>query len=249
MEFSIDVHTTLEGEITIEDFSREYNQYLPEDQEVVTSYDYYKYSESATINSVIKVGVKDMILLDILVNEHKIDETLDSCTFRVTEDGYYVVDHIILPTVKWYEHCVKFNQDYLEYYETIYVTDGDKVFKTVEEELVECSMKEILERNIEGTTIKKCRIDVFHTGNLQQCYINRCKEIFNEMLNQCAPNDYDGDVYARDFIWMTLNIIDYLVGFKQFLEAERIMDVFRSCGGFCNMYQNPRHKHVGCGCT
>ena len=55
MEFSIDIHTQINGEITIEDFSKEYGQYIDEDLEVVTSYDFYKYSESATLNTIIKV--------------------------------------------------------------------------------------------------------------------------------------------------------------------------------------------------
>jgi hypothetical protein len=71
-----------------------------------------------------------------------------------------------------------------------------------------------MERNIEGTTIKKCRVDVFFTGHLQECYINYCKKVFNAFLNKCQSNNYNSDVYARDFIWMTLNIIDYLIGFK-----------------------------------
>ena len=245
MEFSIDIHTTLDGEITIEDFAKEYDQYLPEEVETVITYDKYKYSESSTINSVIKVGIKDMLLLDILVNEHK--EDLDSCTFNVTEDGYYAIDHIVLPNMKWWNNIT---ENIKAYYETIYVTDAEKVYKIVDNQPVECTMKEILERNIEGTTIKKCRIDVFFTGNLQQCYINNCKEIFNILLNQCAPKDkYDQNTYARDFVWMTLNIIDYLVGFKQFMEAERIMENFCHCGGFCNLYQHPGHKHIGCGCA
>jgi hypothetical protein len=44
MEFSIDIHTELNGDILIEDYSKEYGQYLDEDMDVVTSYDYYKYS-------------------------------------------------------------------------------------------------------------------------------------------------------------------------------------------------------------
>ena len=246
MEFSVDIHTTIEGEITIEDFAKEYDQYLPEDIEVVTSCDDYKYSESSTINSVIKVGIKDMLLLDILVNEHT--EDLDSCTFNVTEDGYYAIDHIILPNMKWWRNI---KEECLKQYETIYITDAEKVYKIIDNQPVECTMKEILERNIEGTTIKKCRIDVFFTGNLQQCYINRCKSIFNNLLNQCAPNShsYDDNIYARDFVWMTLNIVDYLVGFKQFMEAERIVEMFRTCGGFCDLYSHPGHKHIGCGCS
>ena len=46
---------------------------------------------------------------------------------------------------------------------------------------------------------------------------------------------------------MTLNIIDYLIGFKQFMEAERLLAMFRTCGGFCD--NNHEHKHIGCGCS
>jgi hypothetical protein len=31
MEFSIDIHTGLNGKVTIEDYSNEYDQYFPED--------------------------------------------------------------------------------------------------------------------------------------------------------------------------------------------------------------------------
>ena len=88
MEFSIDIHTQINGEIIIEDFSKEYGQYIDEDLEVVTSYDSYKYSESATLNTIIKVSIGDATLIDVLLNDHT--EDLDSCIFKVKEDGYYV---------------------------------------------------------------------------------------------------------------------------------------------------------------
>ena len=47
------------------------------------------------------------------------------------------------------------SEEYKEYYDTIYVTDGKKIYKVVNNSLEECSAKEIMERNIEGTTIKK----------------------------------------------------------------------------------------------
>lgn len=170
MEFSIDVHTNITGGIVIEDFSREYGQYINEDLEVVTSYDSYKYSESATLNCITKVSMNKIALIDVLLNEHT--EELDSCIFKVNQDGYYVIDHIILPTIDWLENS---SDEYLQYYETIYVTDTEKVYKLTDNVLKECSIKEIMERNIEGTTIKKCKIDVFFTGHLQECYINYCK--------------------------------------------------------------------------
>jgi hypothetical protein len=209
MEFNIDVHTNLNGEITIEDYSKEYNQYFDEDLEVVTSYDSYKYSQSATINSVLKLSMDKAVLIDVLLNKHT--EDLDSATFKIKEDGYYVVNHFVLPTKEWYENA---SDEYKEYYESIYFVDDEKIFKVVDGEIEEVSIKEVLERNIEGTTIKKCKVDVFYTGHLQQCYINYCKRLFDNLLNQCSSTKNSDDIFARDFIWMTLNVIDYLIGFK-----------------------------------
>lgn len=242
MEFNIDVHSQLTGEITIEDFSKEYDQYIAEDVEVVASYNSYKYSESATLNTILKVSLNKASLIDVLLNSHEGDDT---CTFKAKDDGYYVINHIILPNLKWYKNA---SDEYKQYYETIYVTDGEKVYKESDGELEECTIKEILERNIEGTTIKKCKVDVFFTGNLQQCYINYCKRIFDSLLNKCQSDGNDYDIYARDFIWMTLNIIDYLIGFKQFMEAERLLSMFKTCGGFCESSNNG-HKRIGCGCS
>lgn len=244
MEFSIDIHTHINGEIVIEDFSKEYGQYIDEELEVVTSYDSYKYSESATLNTIIKVGINEATLIDVLLNDHT--EDIDSCTFNVKKDGYYTVDHLIIPNLKWLENA---SDEYLNYYETIYVTDGQKLYKVIDGNLEECTVKEILERNIEGTTIKKCKIDVFFTGNLQQCYINYCKKIFDSFLNKCQPKEHDDNIYARDFIWMTLNVLDYLIGFKQFLEAERILSAFKTCGGFCEKPSKNFKPNISCGCS
>ena len=59
MEFSIDVNTKVTGEVTIDDYSKEYGQYIKEDLEVVASYDSYKYSESSTLNTIIKVRINE----------------------------------------------------------------------------------------------------------------------------------------------------------------------------------------------
>ena len=243
MEFSIDIHTRITGEIIIEDYSKEYGQYIDENLEVVTSYDSYKYSQCATINCITKVNIGCPELIDVTINKHT--EQLDSCMCRVTKDGYYVVDHIILPTIDWLRSA---SDEYKQYYETIYVTDYKKIYKLVEGNLEECSIEELMERNVEGTTIKKCKVEVFFTGHLQECYINHCKQLYNNLLNKCQPQDVD--TYARDFIWMTLNIIDYLIGFKQFMEAERILTTFQTCGGFCNDKKlHGRKSGSYCGCS
>lgn len=231
MEFSIDVHTSPNGEIIVEDFSKEYGQYIKEDVTVMDAYDDYKYSESMSLNVIIKVGMKESTLLDVLLDKH--DSDVDSVTFNVTDDGYYTVDHMILPNLTWWKNA---SDEYKAYYSTIYLTDGEKLYKVVDNTLEECTVKEIIERNIEGTTIKKCRVDVFYTFNLRNTYINACKEVFDTILTSCNKCD----TYMRDLLLITLNIIEYLVEFKQFMEAERILESFQKCN---------RNTPISCGCS
>lgn len=244
MEFSIDIHTHPDGKIVIEDFAKEYGQYLDEDiEDVVSSYDLYKYSESASLNTIIKVGIDEATLMDVLLNDHTTD--IDLCEFKVAKDGYYVIDHIVLPNLTWYNNA---SDDYKQYYDTIYIINEGKIYKELKGELVECTVKEVLERNNEGTTIKKCKVNVFFTGNLQQCYINYCKKLFNSQLNKCNSISSE-DTYARDFIWMTLNVIEYLIDFGQFMEAERILNTFTACNGFCSGNNTKLQSGCGCGCS
>jgi hypothetical protein len=100
--------------------------------------------------------------------------------FKVKKDGYYNVNHIILPTLKWFtETYQKQSEDYRKGFQNIYIIGHDnKLYKYVQDKFVECTIKEIIERNHEGTTIKKCIIDVFYTGFLQLCYINYCRKLF-----------------------------------------------------------------------
>ena len=64
----------------------------------------------------------------------------------------------------WWQNS---SDEYKAYYENIYLTDNEKIYKIVDGEFEECTVREIMERNITGTTIKKCKIKLFFTGNLQ----------------------------------------------------------------------------------
>ena len=257
MDFSIDIHNSLQGDITIEDFSKEYGYYLPEgdsypDSKIEeidgVSTLKYKYSKTVSLNTILKVNMHEAILQDVLIHKHEDD--VDVCNFHVDEDGYYVVNHFVLPTREWYDDYLNSTDTELSEFISngVYFIEDDKLMKVVDGEITEVEVKELLERNYAGTDILHCKIDVFYNGNLQQCYINYCKKLYDALLNKCKTSDYNSDIYARDFIWMTLNIIDYLVGFKQFLEAERIIEQFKTCGGFCQ--NNDSHKNYsGCGCS
>ena len=265
MEFDIDIHTGLNGKITVEDYSQEYDQYFPENQ-ITQEYGRYKYSESKTLNVIMKINSGKVILVDVLLHDH--DQLVEDPTtpgnylydvevtdFTVKRDGYYNVNHIVLPNMKWYyDTYLTQTDDYRAGFNTVYVIgDDNKLYKLVNSEFVECTVKEIVERNHEGTTIEKCIIDVFYTGFLQMCYINYCRKLFAKLTKgcnyACAPEDIKDLTYARDFLWMVLNTIDYQISFKQYMEAQRVLEMTNYCGGFCQNQELNAGPSTGCGCS
>lgn len=265
MEFSIDIHTGLNGKVTIEDYSNEYDQYFPENQ-IIQEYGRYKYSECKTLNVIMKINSGKITLIDVLLHNHdqlvedpmeqgKYLYDLEVTHFDLKRDGYYNVNHIVLPTMDWYLNTyLKQDEQYRIAFEGVYIIDSDnKLYKLTELGFEECTIKEIIERNHEGTTIQKCIIDVFYTGFLQMCYINYCRKLFYKLTKNCnyacAPEDVKELTYARDFLWMTLNVIDYQISFKQYMEAQRVLEMTNYCGGFCQNQELNAGPNTGCGCS
>jgi hypothetical protein len=265
MEFDIDIHTGLNGKITLEDYSLEYSQYFPEDQ-VVQEYGRYKYSECKTLNVVMKVNSGKITLVDVLLHQHdQLEEDptnpgeflygLESIDFKVRQDGYYNIKHLVIPTLEWYNNTyLTQGEEYQKSFSSVYIiSSSNQFYKLTDAGFVECSLKEILERNHEGTTIEKCVIDVFYTGFLQLCYITYCKRLFEALTKgcdyKCAPNNTSDLTYARDFLWMVLNVIDYQISFKQYMEAQRVLEMINYCGGFCKNLELNAGPSTGCGCS
>lgn len=264
MEFDIDIHTGLNGSIIIEDYSQEYAQYFPENQ-IIQEYGRYKYNECKTLNVIMKIDSGKITLVDVLLHDHDQlveDPTnpgtylydLEKTDFVVKKDGYYNVNHIVLPTMDWYSNTYLLQDDeYRKAFESVYIIGVDnKLYKLTEEGFVECTIKEIIERNHEGTTIEKCIIDIFYTGFLQMCYIGYCRKLFAKLTKSCnytcTPEDTKDLTYARDFLWMVLNTIDYQISFKQYMEAQRVLEMTNYCGGFCKNLELNAGPSTGCGC-
>ena len=264
MEFDINIHTGLNGNIIIEDYSKEYDQYFPEDQ-IIQEHGRYKYNECKTLNVITKIETGKITLMDALLHNHDQfvpDPTnpdhniydLEREEFTVKKDGYYNVNHIIIPTMSWYLNTYSVqNEEYQKSFQTVYIIDtDDKLYKLTESGFEECSIKEIVERNHEGTTIEKCIIDIFYTGFLQLCYINCCRKLFQQLTKNCnytCGSESTKDLsYTRDFLWMVLNTIDYQISFKQYMEAQRVLELTNYCGSFCRNQELYGGPNVGCGC-
>lgn len=271
MEFEIDVQHGLNGHVEITDYSKEYGQYYPEDAEGMRSPDKFKYSQSNSINVLIRVNTDKATLIDVLLDQH--DQDKETVVFDVDRDGYFTVTHFILPTLDWVNDQLNSTNNLLENYDTVYYVRESKIYKrpvikiptannghrfTLDEEK-EATIRELLERNVEGTTIQKCQVDIFYTGYLQECYINHCRGLFNKLMAHCRPDckPKEADSFPRDFLWMTLNVMDYIIQRGQFLEAQRILEEINYCGGFCNntkkddksmcgCHQNVQRKSCGC---
>lgn len=264
MEFDINIKTHLNGNIIIEDYSNEYDQYFPENQ-IIQEYGHYKYSECKTLNVLVKIDTKKIKLIDVLIHEHDqlvkdpIEQgeylyDLEKTHCQVKQDGYYNIYHIVIPTKEWYLNTyLNQNEEYQNSYESIYIIDNNKLYKLTNEGFVECSIKEIMERNSVNTTIEKKIIEVFYTGFLQMCYINYCRQLFQKLTKQCNLDCIHEDTkelsYIRDFLWMVLNVIDYQIEYKQYMEAQRILEMTNGCGSFCKKQELNNGPYVGCGCS
>lgn len=261
MEFDIDVQHGWYGHIEITDYSKEYGQYYDEGTQGIVLTDKYIYSQSRTLNVITKVDSDKITLLDVFLDEH--DQDKEQLVFDVKKDGYYTVTHFVLPTKDWFNSQLTSANNLIPNYGTIYYVDGSKIYKRIvtSEQIdtkwvyevgdeIEVTIRELLERNLEGTTLQKCVVDIFYTGFLQECYINYCRALFKDLMAHCRPNcqpkDASADTFARDFLWMTLNVIDYLVQYEQYLEAQRILEEINYCGGFC---KNPNDEKAMCGCN
>ena len=143
MEFSIDIHTGINGNITIEDYSQEYDQYFPENQ-IIQEYGRYKYSECKTLNVIMKINSGKVTLVDVLLHDHDqlVEDPmnpgeylydLEKTEFTVKKDGYYNVNHIVLPTMDWYVNTyLQQSEEYRRAFESIYIIDKDnKIYKNV----------------------------------------------------------------------------------------------------------------------
>lgn len=169
-------------------------------------------------------------------------------------DGWFTVMHVVLPVKAWFDReKAKEKGSILGQYETVYYLDGTDIYKYVPKNnsgTEKATVEEVVGRNTEGTTISKACEDYVSICFLRKCFISLAKEILDDRsMSVCQDrNGIDPDLlFRRDYVWMALNVIRYLVRFGQLAEAERIIESIAGCNGLCKdefkAMQSP-----GCGC-
>lgn len=243
MKLSVEIKQDLENTISITDLTQETTEYIPEDvEEVLLHYYNFKYSQTCTVNVLKSVTSQGEELVNTFYSLHTTDS--DSVRLILPHDGFYSVDHVVLPTIDWLD-AVR-NEDLSEYL-FIYVTDGINVYKYHNEQLDKVDIEEVLQVNTERTTISISRFKVFNLNGLKHCYVEASKNLLNNAILRCKSVDNELR-FNRDFLWMTINVINYYLEWNQYTEAQIVLENL-NCSNLCpkdtDSYSS---SNLGCGC-
>lgn len=143
------------------------------------------------------------------------DQTI---VFNSIADGYYSLCKMKFPTKSTYEQ----NSDSIMYY-----MDDSKFYKYGGEEV---SLQSIIDCDF---TIPKEYLGFFSTINLKKEYVAICKEILeNNFEYKCHKNKIDKDkIYRRDLLRSAYDIIQYLIDYCRYSEAQQILERISGCNG------------------
>lgn len=231
----------------------------------ITEIDTHYLNETSTSIAKNKFRYSDTVSIDVLQLNRSTEQKVQNPVFTVRDsqvkpvqlpvsfDGWFTVCHIVIPNEKWFQRELKKETgSALNLYNTVYYSNGAKIYKYINNEITEVSIEELINRNIEDTTISIVKKDYVSVCFLRKCYINLCQQLFNSnIISECSNNRKNNCdlAFQRDLIWMALNVIQYLTELNQLSETERIIEQLgRGCNGLCKQTFEQLSKS-GCGCS
>ena len=116
------------------------------------------------------------------------------------------------------------------------------------EKIEEVDLKEILSlQGNEKVSLIHAKEDTFSICYLNNCFLNICQEIYNNMsFSKCSKPNSES-TFNRDFVWMLINVIKYNLDLGYTEEAQRVLDEFNTCGN--NICNQSLVVNYGCGCS
>lgn len=238
MDLSIKVKTNSSCQVTVFDLT----EYLTSTN---ISKGNFTYSDTVSVDIIQWNGTQETTYDDPVYTIHEDQD--EPATIDIDKDGWFTVVHMVLPSQDWFESA---ESSTLELYSIVYYTDGENIYKYVDGSTSTVDAEEIIEVNTEDTTLSRVTKDYVSICYLQQCYINYCKQIFEDSaFTTCwNKNDDSENSYKRDLVWMAINVIKYLVKCGQLFEAQRIIEVMDGCNGLCPA-DDETSTTSGCGCS
>ena len=207
----------------------------------------FTYEDTITLDIVTLEKTDGPRLLAVVYTTHEKGKNLNEVNLPLGNDGLININHIIIPTVSWYNKQKNKEHNTLNKYKNIYVSDGKRLYKLENKHLNEIDpINLIINDWFDETTIFKSQQFLFLTCYLTKCYVNLCNQVIKELAkNKNAKNGhYSGEcsnvnneakdlIYNKDLVYITLNVINYLTQDCLFEEAEQILENIQSCKGIC----------------
>ena len=207
----------------------------------------FTYEDTITLDIVTLEKTDGPRLLAVVYTTHEKGKNLNEVNLPLGNDGLVNINHIIIPTVSWYNKQKNKEHNTLNKYKNIYVSDGKRLYKLENKHLNEIDpINLIINDWFDETTIFKSQQFLFLTCYLTKCYVNLCNQVIKELAkNKNAKNGhYSGEcsnvnneakdlIYNKDLVYITLNVINYLTQDCLFEEAEQILENIQSCKGIC----------------
>lgn len=247
--------------ITITGLEKDNDEYLSEDSEIIVSTRNYAYSQTVTLNAITSIKSNgEETLQEYTIVKHEMD-CIDESDVELPIDGLYQVTHIIIPNKEWLDYVLERDEGALDAYNLIYYYDieAQSFMKYADGKSTPASVEEVLQVNAlppsdirEKThTIIRGDKNTFSMCHLNDCFYKICKNLLSNLPGRCQNklDDFKLLIYNRDIIWMSINVIKYLIELAQYYEAQRILEDITQCGGICNNVDTSSVKGGGCGCT
>lgn len=259
MNLTFELLIVQDGLLRIKDTTREnnLNEYLDEEAEQYVRLGRFKYSDTATIN-VIKYKTyrsSTPTIVDVIISKH-VDENgdlaqLDEAYYALSNDGHYIIDHIVLPTETLAKHLINLESNKphgtvgINDYSNFYTTDGKKIFKYINGIPEECTIEELIEVNVEASNLSKISQETFSIYFLHQCYLEQSKIELNNLICKSCKEPVSDALYNINLIWVSINAIKYNVEFGLLDQAQSVLEDLNRCGSICKPV---KHNLYDCNC-
>lgn len=249
-----------------------FGQFISDDQDILWSnprpqdiifLDFIKYN---------KLGDSKVPAHNIYTMRNNADYYQYVVHYNCEQDGWYTISHLYIYSSFYLNFILSnkylvdgtyycYNNGYSEPDITIHPSIesiGFEQFASVtisNREIVDVQIitPELIYQGVDLTMMIGVEENIFCMGRIEQCFENKLKSIIYNKLETCSgkcKNDNPDLLRDRDMVWMTLELLKYLVRFCKYYEAQRILEkVGSSCNGFCGPMTSIDNKFTSnCNC-
>lgn len=209
----------------------------------------FKYLDTYTVDLLLLNKADDSYeISDVIITSHIQNASLVQAITQLRVDGWYTLHHMIMPSKEWLEELILARDPVLKTFKSIIVTDGELFYRYKDGEIFEIDADNLIVESLtKNTTVIKSIGNYFSTCFLWKCYINLCKEILKYDINECfrLNPDLKELIYRRDFLWATIQTVQFLIQQRRFKEAEALLEDIEGCNGFCRKYR-AKEQQIEC---